>query len=89
MSKSRSKKKMRDDSDDKEEEDERKLFYIPSDGIIIEVLVFYLKHFLGHDSDAEPGRHPTKRDEDGYFIRSRLALTGVSCGDLRTSVLCS
>jgi hypothetical protein len=58
MSKSRSKKQQRREDDEEEEEDERVLFYIPSADINIEVLVFYLKLFLGHDSDAEPGRHP-------------------------------
>ena len=58
------KKKRQDDDDmdiDEEEDDERVLFFIPSAGIDIEVLVFYLKRFLGHDSDAEPGRHPKVR----------------------------
>lgn len=63
MSKPRISKKKRsdDDDDDKAEEDERVLFFIPSAGIDIEVLVFYLKRFLGHDSDAQPGRHPQVR----------------------------
>ena len=98
-----SKKKKRQDDEDSDmeddEEDERVLFFIPSAGIDIEVLVFYLKKFLGHDSDAEPGRHPKvrmstakdmscsrdfangiqNRDIDGYFIRSRLGLSAVSC----------
>jgi hypothetical protein len=39
-------------------EDERVLFFIPRGNIDLEVLVFCLKRFLGHDSDAEPGRHP-------------------------------
>jgi hypothetical protein len=97
------KKKKRQDEDDmdmdEEEDDERVLFFIPSAGIDIEVLVFYLKKFLGHDSDAEPGRHPKvrlsivknvdskrdfaneiqNRDVDGYFVRSRLGLSAVSC----------
>ena len=88
-----------DDQEEEEEEDERVLFFIPSAGIDIEVLVFYLKRFLGHDSDAEPGRHPKvrfslakdvdckcefadesqNRDVDGYFVRSRLGLSAVSC----------
>lgn len=60
MSKTRSSKKKRPDDDemDLDDSDERVLFFIPSAGINIEVLVFYLKKFLGHDSDAEPGRHP-------------------------------
>ena len=44
-----------------EEEDERALFFIPSLGIDIDVLSFYLVKFCGHDSDAEPGRHPKVR----------------------------
>lgn len=46
------------DEDDEEEEDEKVLFFIPSRDINIEVLAFYLKQFLGHDSDTELGRHP-------------------------------
>ena len=42
-------------------EDERVLYFIPSPGIDLKVLVFYLKKFLGHDSDAEPGQHPKVR----------------------------
>lgn len=96
MSKTRGAKKKRRDDDDMEvdEDDERVLFFIPSADINIEVLVFYLKKFLGHDSDAEPGRSPRvrlsiarwkpadhlqNRDVDGYFIRSRLGLSTVGC----------
>ena len=63
MSKTRSSKKKRQDEDDMDldDEDERVLFFIPSAGINIEVLVFYLKKFLGDDSDADPGRHPQVR----------------------------
>ena len=63
MSKPRTSKKKRteDDDNDMPDEDERVLFFIPSAGIDIEVLVFYLKRFLGHDSDASPGRHPQVR----------------------------
>ena len=46
------------DSDD----DDRVLFYIPSLGINIEVLLFYLKIYLGDDSDAEPGQKPRVRN---------------------------
>ena len=42
-------------------EDERTLYFMPAMGINLEVLVFYLKRFLEHDSDAEPGRHPKVR----------------------------
>ena len=106
------KKKRQDDDDmdtDEEEEDERVLFFIPSAGIDIEVLVFYLKKFLGHDSDAEPGRHPKvrlsiakdvyckrdfanevqNRDVDGYYVRSRLGLSAVSCRYSNLALCCS
>jgi hypothetical protein len=42
-------------------EDRRVSFFIPALGIDLEVLVFYLKRFLGHDSAAEPGQHPKVR----------------------------
>jgi hypothetical protein len=92
MSKSRSNKKRREDQD-VDDDDERVLFFIPSAGINIEVLVFYIKNYLGQDSDAEPGVHPRvrlslqtwnsadhvqDRDIDGYFIKSRLSLNAVS-----------
>ena len=52
-----------DDEDVKEKEEEisadkRVLYFMPSSGVDIEVLLFYLKRYLGHDSDAEPGKHP-------------------------------
>lgn len=65
------------DNSDEDEDDERLLYYLPGDGINIEVLIFYIKLFLGHDSDAEPGNHPIHGDKDGYFIRSRFGLTPV------------
>jgi hypothetical protein len=58
MAQRRNKKTQKRDPDDEEEDDDRVLFYIPSEDINIEVLVFYLQRFLGHDSDAEPGTHP-------------------------------
>jgi tetratricopeptide (TPR) repeat protein len=54
MSRGRTKKTWREE-DYMDEEDERVLYFIPSSYINIEVLVFYLKQFLGDDSDAEPG----------------------------------
>ena len=75
-----SKKKKKPDDDDMDiddEEDERVLFFIPSAGIDIEVLVFYLKKFLGHDSDAEPGRHPKVifRSQKMWIARENLLMT--------------
>jgi hypothetical protein len=92
MSKSRSNKKRKEEQEALDEDDERILFFIPSAGINIEVLVFYIKKYLGSDSDAEPGVHPRvrreplrqnpadhikDRDVDGYFIKSRLSLNAV------------
>lgn len=42
-------------------EDERTLYFIPAGGIDLDVLVFYLKKFLGHDSEAKPGKDPRVR----------------------------
>jgi hypothetical protein len=47
-----------DDEDEETIDDRRTLFFLPSSGIDIEVLVFYLQRYLGHDSDAQPGKHP-------------------------------
>ena len=53
-----------DDNDKDEEEEDEKIddkrvpIFIPSSGIDIEVLVFYLKRYLGHDTDAHAGMHP-------------------------------
>jgi hypothetical protein len=72
------KKRQDDDDDDIVEEDERVLFFIPSAGIDIEVLVFYLKRFLGHDSDAQPGRHPQVRlsmTSGILLMRYRIAIS--------------
>lgn len=41
-----------------DEEDDRVLYFVPSQDIDIEVLVYYLRKYLGNDSDAEPGQHP-------------------------------
>jgi hypothetical protein len=51
------------ESSDKESsyEDESVLYFVPALGIDIEVLVFYLKSFLGLGSDAQPGGHPEVR----------------------------
>ena len=44
--------------EDEEIDDKRVLSFISSSGIDIEVLVFYLQRYLGHDTDAQPGKHP-------------------------------
>ena len=41
-----------------ESEDDRVLSFVPSDGIEIEVLDYYLRRYLDHSSEALPGRHP-------------------------------
>jgi len=95
MSSKRRRPRPRLESSDEEssDEDERTLFYIPGQGINFEVLDFYLKKFLGEDSDVEPGKHPhvrstcankfgsidneQKSTQIGYYVRSRLGLTAV------------
>jgi hypothetical protein len=52
-------RKVQDDSSESDEEvDDRVLYFVPSQDIDIEVLVYYLRKYLGNDSDAEPGQHP-------------------------------
>jgi hypothetical protein len=81
------------DEEESSDEDERTLFYIPGQGINPEVLNFYLRKFLGEDSDVEPGKHPQVRStcankfgsidneqksaQIGYYVRSRSGLTAV------------
>ena len=60
---SRRRKKGKTDHDDSDEEDEveideRVFYFVPAQDIDIEVLVYYLRRYLGDDSDAEPGQHP-------------------------------
>jgi hypothetical protein len=69
------------DGEDDEEFDERKLYFLPSNGINIEVLVFYLRSYLGNDADVEIGAHC-------YFIRSRLGLSSVGDHELGPSIAC-
>lgn len=54
-------KRDHDESEESEEEvetDERVFYFVPAQDIDIEVLVYYLRRYLGDDSDAEPGQHP-------------------------------
>ena len=71
-----------DDLSDLFDVDERVFFYMPSEGINIEVLIPYLERFLGNDSDAEPGLHPKKRNETGYYVKARFGLSSVSISSI-------
>jgi hypothetical protein len=87
MSNRRSKKKFRDESlsptPSPEPEDIRVLFYIPASGINLEVLLFYIKIYLGDDSDAEPGHRPGPKVECTHpHIASSLTSIRVRIGRL-------
>lgn len=68
-------RKVQDDAGESDDEDDdRVLYFVPSQDIDIEVLVYYLRRYLGNDSDAEPGQHP-QVSRVALFLGSWFSLT--------------
>ena len=72
----RRRRKVEEEEEEEDEEDERVLYFVPAQDIEIEVLVYYLRKYLGYDSDAEPGQHPKVASTSLLSQSFRLMIIG-------------